>query len=63
MQLDNILLEEMLQFQARATGIPLGPFQNNGSIFWGAAYPLEEPDTEEIHLDYRRQLEQIVDRL
>ena len=63
MRLDNIVLEEMLQFLARATGIPLDPAHNNDTIFWGAAYPLEEPVTEEIDLDYRQQLEQIVDRL
>lgn len=60
---DNIVLEEMLQFQARATGIILDPVHNNGSIFWGAGYPLREHFTTEIDLENRRQLEQIVDRL
>ena len=63
MRLDNIVLEEMLQFLARATGIPLDPAHNNDTIFWGAADPLEEPDTAAIDQDYRQQLEQIVDRL
>ena len=63
MRRDNIVLEEMLQFQARATGITLDPVHNNGSIFWGAEYPIEEPYPTEIDLENRRQLEQIVDRL
>ena len=63
MQLDNIVLEEMLQFQAKATGLPLDPVHNNGSIFWGAPYPLEELDKARTLQDYRQQLEHIVDCL
>ena len=60
---ENILLEEMLQFQARATGITLDPVHNNGSIFWGAEYPSGKPYTTAIDQENRQQLEQIVDRL
>ena len=63
MRRDNIVLEEMLQFQARSTGIILDPVHNNGSIFWGAKNPLDEHFTTEIDLENRRQLEKIVDRL